>query len=300
MNFTIITGISGAGRSSALRTLEDMGFFCTDNLPPKLIPSFADICMSRAVPPENVAVVADLRMGDMFDTIYDAIDELEGMGITPDILFLDANDEVLISRFKQTRRIHPVSGSGKILEGISKEREKLQRIKEMANTVIDTSRYSPRALAAALERRYMADPDSRLLISVITFGYKRGIPMDADLVFDMRFLPNPFYIPELRSQTGLTDPVRDYVFSSPAAQTFINQLTDMVSLLAPCFLEQDKKQLVIGIGCTGGMHRSVATGEELFARLTAMGLRATIEHRDLVLEQDSVTKRFLKAQRTED
>lgn len=300
MNFTIITGISGAGRSCALRTLEDMGFFCTDNLPPKLIPSFADVCMSRAVPPENVAVVADLRMGDMFDSIYDAIDELEGMGLTPDILFLDANDEVLISRFKQTRRIHPVSGSGKILEGISKEREKLQRIKEMANTVIDTSRYSTRALAAALERRYMADPDSRLLISVITFGYKRGIPMDADLVFDMRFLPNPFYIPELRSQTGLTDPVKDYVFSSPAARTFIDQLTDMVSLLAPCFLEQDKKQLVIGIGCTGGMHRSVATGEELFQRLTSMGLRATLEHRDIILEQDSVTKRFLKAQRAED
>ena len=218
-----------------------------------------------------------------------------------DILFLDASDEALISRFKQTRRRHPLSGSGKILDGISLEREKLQRIKDMADMVIDTSTYSVRMLTQKLEKRYSVSRDGRLILSVITFGYKRGIPLDADLVFDMRFLPNPFYIPSMRQSTGLDANVRDYVLGAPAAQRFLEMLVDMVSYLCPCFLEQDKKQLVIGIGCTGGMHRSVAIGEELFHRLADKeDFRVTIEHRDILLEKDAVTRRFLKAVRIDD
>ena len=302
MLFTIITGLSGAGRSSALKAMEDMEFFCADNIPPQLMPSFADVCLKRTNPPKSVAAVVDMRMGDLFDSIYNAIEELKAMEeIELDILFLDASDEALISRFKQTRRRHPLSGSGKILDGISLEREMLQRIKDMADMVIDTSTYSVRMLTQKLEKRYSVSRDGRLILSVITFGYKRGIPLDADLVFDMRFLPNPFYIPSMRQSTGLDANVRDYVLGAPAAQRFLEMLVDMVSYLCPCFLEQDKKQLVIGIGCTGGMHRSVAIGEELFHRLADKeDFRVTIEHRDILLEKDAVTRRFLKAVRIDD
>ena len=292
MNFTIITGLSGAGRSSALKIMEDLGYFCADNIPPQLIPDFARLCQNRAVPLDNVAVVADMRMGDMFDSVYEAIDQLKQMNLNLDILFLDASDKAIVSRFTQTRRRHPVSGIGNILSGILTEREKLQRIKEMANTVIDTSTYTVRALSSVLERRYSQERDKRLLISVITFGYKRGIPIDADLVFDMRFLPNPFYLDDLKTNSGLTEKVRDYVLSFDAAQYFLTQVTNFVTYLCPCYLEQDKKQLVIAIGCTGGMHRSVVIGEELYARLQKKGNRVTIEHRDLNLEQASIVSRF--------
>lgn len=300
MQFTIITGLSGAGRSTALKTMEDMGCFCADNIPPTLIPRFAELCLTRQDVPEHVAIVADLRMGELFNSIYKAIDELRDMPLGLDILFLDASDDILISRFKQTRRRHPVSGSGKIIAGILAEREQLQRMKELADSVIDTSTYSVRSFSSALERIYSEDRDNRLLISVITFGYKRGIPMDADLVFDVRFLPNPFYMKELRSFSGLNENVRNYVLGFEAGQVFLDKLEDMIKYLAPCYLSQDKKQLVIAIGCTGGMHRSVAIGEELHSRLISNELRATIEHRDLYLEKDSLTKRFLKAVKIDD
>lgn len=296
MLFTIVTGLSGAGRSSVLRALEDIGFFCADNIPPALIPSFAELCLNRPVPPKSVAVVADMRMGDMFDDIYSAIDTLREMEIELHIIFLDASDSAIISRFKQTRRIHPVSGSGNILTGIGVERDKLQKIKEMADTVIDTSTYTVRMLAGVLSSKFSEGVDMRFRISVITFGYKRGIPLDADLVFDMRFLPNPFYKEELRKKTGLDADVREYVLNFEAAHYFLDHVAGLVDYLCPCYIEQDKKQLVIGIGCTGGMHRSVVTGEELFRRLEAAGHRVTIEHRDLNLERDSVLQRFSKSE----
>ena len=292
MKFTIITGLSGAGRSSALKTLEDMGCFCSDNIPPVMIPEFAQVCLDRTNPPTHVAVVADMRMGDMFNDIYDAIEKLKGMSMETEIIFLDASDEAIISRFKQTRRIHPVSGSGMILQGIIEERKLLQRIKEMADIIIDTSTLSSRKLASKIISIYEENHDSRLLISVITFGYKRGIPIDADMVFDVRFLPNPFYIEELRAKSGLTKEVSGYVFGFPEANQFIDRVVDMVKTFSPCYIEQDKKQLVIAIGCTGGMHRSVAMGEELFRRLEEEKLRASIEHRDLNLEEKSVELRF--------
>ncbi len=292
LKFTIITGLSGAGRSSALKTLEDMGCFCSDNIPPVMIPEFAQVCLDRTNPSTHVAVVADMRMGDMFDDIYAAIDKLRSMPMDTEIIFLDATDEVIISRFKQTRRIHPVSGSGMIIQGIFEERKILQKIKEMADIIIDTSTLSARLLAGKLIARYDENHDNRLLISVVTFGYKRGIPMDADMVFDVRFLPNPFYIEELRKKSGLTQEVSGYVFSFAEANKFIDKVMDMVREFSPCYIEQDKKQLVIGIGCTGGMHRSVAMGEELFKQLKEGNFRASIEHRDLNLEQKSVEMRF--------
>jgi len=287
MKFTIVTGLSGAGRSSALKAFEDMGFFCADNIPPALIPSFVQLCINRPTPPSHVAIAVDMRMGDMFDSIYNAIEELKRLDLTPDILFLDADDETLVTRFKYTRRTHPVSGSGKIIEGILMEREKLQRIKEMADNVVDTSTYTARELGTLLGKLYKSEQDDRLLISIITFGYKRGIPLDADLVFDMRFLPNPYYRENLKSFSGLTKEVRDYVLSFEASQQFLEKLIDMVAFLAPCFMEQSKKQLVIGIGCTGGMHRSVTIGEELYGRLHSMDYRVTLEHRDMKLEMQS-------------
>ena len=293
MRFTIITGLSGAGRSSALKTFEDMGYFCADNIPPALIPAFARLCLARSVDaPKNVAVVADMRMGDMFDTIYAAIDELKKMDLELDILFLDASDAALVGRFNQTRRVHPVSGSGNVLSGIFVERDKLQRIKDMANTVLDTTTYNARKLADVLEQKYSQSFDSRLPVSVVTFGYKRGIPIDADLVFDMRFLPNPFYIERLRRSSGLEKDVSSYVLSFPEAEYFLKTTIDLVTHLLPHYLEQDKRQLTIGIGCTGGMHRSVAIGQELYQRLEQLGHKVYIEHRDMNLEREAIKKRF--------
>lgn len=293
MRLTIITGLSGAGRTTALRALEDLGFFCADNIPPALIPSFAQLCLSQPVPMKDVAVVADMRMGDMFDDIYGAIDELRTMELQLEILFLDASDAVIVSRFKQTRRTHPVSGSGNILSGIAVERDKMQKIKEMADTVIDSTTYSPRMLAQWLGEKYTGSRDPRFQISIITFGYKRGIPLDADLVFDMRFLPNPFYREDLRHHSGLFEEVKNYVLSFDAAHYFLDHIVELVNYLCPCYISQDKKQLVIGVGCTGGMHRSVVTGEELFRRFQESGQhQVTIEHRDLNLERASIEKRF--------
>lgn len=231
-------------------------------------------------------------MGEMFEEIYPAIQKLRAMELDVDIVYLDADNDVLISRFKQTRRAHPLSGSGKIIDGIRLERESTQRIKEMAGVVIDTSLLSPKDLAKVLKNRFGSEHDPRLLISVQTFGYKRGVPMDADLVFDVRFIPNPFYFPDLRRFSGLEKKVQDYVYGFEVTQTFLRTITDLVITLAPSYVEQDKHQLVIGIGCTGGMHRSVAIGEELYSRLHAQNMRVTLEHRDLVLEETSIKMRF--------
>ena len=292
MRFVIVSGLSGAGRSTALKTLEDIGFYCADNMPPKLIPEFAEINLSGMYASRDIAVVADTRLGDMFDDIYPVIDRLREMPMDLEIVFLDADDDVIIKRFKETRRKHPVSGSGKIISGIHAERDKLQRIKEMADKVIDTSKLSARKLCEAIETHFKEHHDKRFTISVITFGYKRGIPMDADLVFDMRFLPNPFYIEELRTRTGLDKEIVDFINSFPEAEYFISSLTDMVKVLVPCYRKQDKNQIVIAIGCTGGMHRSVAMGEKLYKVLDEMGMKVSLEHRDLKLEEESVHSRF--------
>ncbi len=286
MKFTIVTGLSGAGRSSALRRLEDLGYYCVDNLMPELIPSFACLCQTDTQHCSKVAVAVDTRMGDFFDSIYETIDLLKEMDLSLDILFLEASDEALVKRFKEVRRKHPVSGSGEILNGVHAERLKLQQLKDMANHVVDTTNYSVLQLKRTIDEIYSEADDNRLLVSIISFGYKRGIPLDADMVFDMRFIENPFYVEGMRQQSGLDEEVRNFVLAFEQAQYFLNELTSLVSKLAPSFMSEDKKQLVIGIGCTGGMHRSVAMSEELFRRLKDSGMKVTIEHRDLTLEKN--------------
>jgi UPF0042 nucleotide-binding protein len=281
MKFVIITGLSGAGRSQALKRLEDMGYFCVDNLPPKLIPEFARICFDNDAI-SRAATVVDMRMGDMFEDVFAAIMCLKEMDdIDLSILYLDADDEALVRRFKETRRRHPLSPDGGIISGISRERERLKRIKDIANNIVDTSTYSLKRLGEAMERLFSEENEAGILISVTTFGYKRGIPIDADMVFDMRFLPNPFYEEVLRERTGREQSVKDYVLSFPRAHIFLDKINELVNYVAPYYLEQDKKTLVIAIGCTGGVHRSVVIAEELYRIFHAQGHRVTIEHRDL-------------------
>lgn len=281
MKFVIITGLSGAGRSQALKRLEDMGYFCVDNLPPKLIPEFAKMCM------ENdrinmAATVVDMRMGDMFEDIYGAIKNLKEMkGLNLSILYLDASDEALVKRFKETRRRHPLAADGMLMSGISLERGKLRKIKDLANNTVDTSTYSVKKLGEVIDKLFNEPDDRGILITVTTFGYKRGVPIDADMVFDMRFLPNPFYQEDLREHTGKEQIVKDYVLSFPRTRVFIEKVTDLVNYISPFYLEQDKKQLVIAIGCTGGNHRSVVVAEELYSIFRAQGHRVIIEHRDI-------------------
>lgn len=287
MELVIVTGLSGAGRTSALHRLEDLKYFCVDNLPPELIPSFAELCLTNRKPLKKVAIAVDTRMGDWFNTIYNAIEKLKSMDLHLSILFLDSSDSTLVSRFKQTRRPHPLSQSGDIISGIHAERRLLQRIKDMSDRVIDTTTYTIRKLYDVIDSFFTEPTDSTLLISVISFGYKRGIPLDADLVFDMRFIPNPFYIEHLKRHSGLASEVKKFVFSFERVNVFLDKIVDMVNYIAPYFLEQDKKQLVICIGCTGGMHRSVAVAQELYLRLVKTNPHVYLEHRDLNLEKNS-------------
>jgi UPF0042 nucleotide-binding protein len=281
MEFIIVTGLSGAGRSQALKRLEDMGYFCVDNMPPKLIPEFADICLKND-DIKKAAAVVDMRMGVMFDSVYDAIKKLNDMKeINVAILYLDSSDETIVKRFKETRRRHPMSGDNNIVTGITRERGKLKRINDLANIIVDTSTYSLKKLGEVLDELFSDEHEKGILITVTTFGYKRGIPIDADMVFDMRFLPNPFYQEELRALTGMDESVKEYVMSFPRARVFIDKINELVGYIAPYYLEQDKKQLIIAIGCTGGMHRSVVVARELYHLFKQQGLRVMIEHRDI-------------------
>ncbi|MGI6154214.1 MAG: RNase adapter RapZ [Christensenellaceae bacterium] len=285
MKFVIVTGLSGAGRSTALRRLEDIGYYCVDNLMPEFMPEFAKLCLKNLGSHAKIAVAADMRIGDLFDSIYGAIEQLKELDLTLDILFLDASDEMLVKRFKEVRRSHPLSNSGEILTGIQMERWKLQPIKEMSNHVVDTSSYNVMKLKRVIDDIYSSAEDNRMKVSIISFGYKRGIPLDADMVFDMRFLENPFWNETMRAHSGLDDDVRAFVLQSDVAQYFLDALVTMVTKLAPSFISEDKKQLVIGIGCTGGMHRSVAMAEELYNRLKQQNMKVSVEHRDLKIER---------------
>lgn len=256
-----------------------------DNLMPELIPQVASMCLATQRC-DKIAVTVDIRAGGYFDSVFDSIKKLRKMeGLDLDILFLDAADSRIVKRFKEVRRNHPVSGSGEIMSGIRYERQKLQPIKEMANHVLDTSGYNVMQLRQTIDDLYATDEhDDRLLISLMSFGYKRGIPIDADLLFDMRFIPNPFWDKKMRHQTGRDPEVRDYVLSFPQTQFFLDSQTNLLLTLAPHYMNEDKKQLVVGIGCTGGQHRSVAVAEELQRRLQEHNMRSELEHRDLALE----------------
>jgi UPF0042 nucleotide-binding protein len=281
VQFLIITGMSGAGKSLCVKYFEDIGFFCVDNLPPSLIPKFAEICLGQNKM-EKIALIMDIRGGTMFLELFPALESLAAYGISYKILFLEASDNVLIQRFKETRRMHPLSPEGRISDGIQEERRKLQAVKEKSNYVIDTSNLTPRQLKQEIINLFVeGKPFSGLIISVTSFGFKYGVPIDCDLVFDVRFIPNPFYIDDLKLLTGMDKEVSDYVMSFHESRIFLSKLADMLDFLIPNYIKEGKNQLVIGIGCTGGKHRSVTIANRLFELLKAKNSSIILEHRDI-------------------
>jgi len=280
VEFLIVTGLSGAGKSQAMHALEDLGFFCVDNLPPALIPKFAEIIQESQGRIRRVALVIDVRGGEFFNALDAALAGLAAMGIRFQILFLDASDEVLVRRFEETRRKHPLGGS--VLDGIRSERRRLQPLKERAHKIIDTSGLSARELREELADTFLrASGAHSLVVGVTTFGYKHGIPLDADLVFDVRFLPNPHYVETLRTLPGHSAEVREWVLQWEQTQEFERRLHDLLGYLLPQYAAEGKTHLTIAIGCTGGKHRSVVVGEDLTKFLRDAGYPVRIKHRDV-------------------
>ncbi|WP_432402224.1 RNase adapter RapZ [Wukongibacter sp. M2B1] len=280
MKFVIITGLSGAGKSQAMKCMEDLGFYCVDNLPPVLITKFAELCFTNEGEIQKIALVIDIRGGKFFDDLFESLDELKGKGYKYDILFLDASDETLIKRFKETRRVHPLSSEGRIIDGIEAEREKLENLKIRANKIIDTSNMIPSELKEEIKKIFAEGTSNNIMISILSFGFKKGIPLDADLVFDVRFLPNPHYIAELKEFTGNDKSVREYVMKWPESIEFVKRLNDLIDFLIPFYEREGKFELVIAVGCTGGKHRSVTVANILSEYLREKGQRVKLNHRD--------------------
>ncbi len=286
--FHIITGLSGAGKTHAIRALEDLSFFCVDNLPPALLPRFAELCVQGESVLNDVAVVIDIRGGQFFDDLFQALDELKKQGTQYEILFLEASTEVLIKRFKETRRRHPLASQGPLLEEILLERKRMEGLRGIANKIIDTSELSPKELKTQIADLYGPYNDKvKLHITMMSFGYKYGIPLDADLVVDVRFIPNPYYIDSLRALTGCDREVQEYVCQSPLTEEFLRKYEDTLSFLLPHYVEEGKTHLVIAIGCTGGQHRSVVLANCLGERLSSQEYRVMIRHRDIFKQQQN-------------
>ncbi len=282
MRLVIVTGMSGAGKSSALKMLEDAGYFCVDNLPIQLIHKFVRLTFNGAEKFDKVALGVDIRSGQALEELDQVLEQLKAESYSYEILYLDASSDVLVKRYKETRRTHPLSGNGRIEQGIETEREKLEFIKRKADVLIDTSQLLIRELKSQIDKIYVMNQKyNNFFITILSFGFKYGIPMDSDLVFDVRFLPNPFYDPALKPQTGNDKPVRDYVMESENAVTFLNKLEDMVKFLIPNYITEGKNQIVISIGCTGGKHRSVTLANELGSRISSMEYGLKVEHRDI-------------------
>lgn len=283
MKFVIVTGMSGAGKSTAMKMMEDMGYFCIDNLPIQLLDKLIDLSNTFHSDVSKVAVGIDVRNGSGIDAIPQTLEQLRQKNFQYEILFLDAEDEVLVKRYKETRRNHPLAGSERINKGIVLEREKLQYLKDNADYIIDTSQLLTRELKIELEKIFVQNEDYKnLFITILSFGFKYGIPSDSDIVMDVRFLPNPYYVDGLRAKTGNDKEIQDYVMQFPEANEFIDKLDDMIKFLIPNYISEGKNQLVISIGCTGGKHRSVTLANELYKRLSGCndyGLK--IEHRDI-------------------
>lgn len=283
MHFVIVTGMSGAGKSTAMKMLEDMGYFCIDNLPIPLLDKLVDFTTSIHSEEKKIAIGIDARSGENLDTVDQMLELLREKDVQFQILFLDAKDSVLLKRYKETRRNHPLAPSERVDKGIEKERVKLNCLKERADYIIDTSHLLTRELKLELERIFVNREDFKsLFVTILSFGFKYGIPADSDMVMDVRFLPNPFYIEDLRPKTGNDVEVQQYVMQFPEAEQFLNKLEDLVRFLIPNYISEGKNQLVISIGCTGGKHRSVTLANELYKRLSGQkeyGLK--IEHRDI-------------------
>ncbi len=292
MRFVIVTGMSGAGKSTALRVLEDAGFFCVDNLPIALVSKFADLIFTRNQEITKAALGIDIRSGQALEAgLKQVLEEMTAKNYNYEILFLDAMDEVLIKRYKETRRSHPLSVDGRINRGLATERERVEFLKKQADYILDTSQLLTRELKIEIEKIFIQDESFKnLFITVLSFGFKYGIPQDADLAFDVRFLPNPYYIEELRFKTGNDKEIQDYVMGFEPAHVFVDKLEDMLKFLIPNYILEGKNQLVIAIGCTGGKHRSVTLANELYRRLKVegAGYGIKIEHRDI--EKDAKRK----------
>ncbi len=284
MEFLIVSGLSGAGKSTVMSVLEDSGFFCVDNLPPVLIPKFAELCLAGSGAYEQVAMVCDIRGGEKFDGLFDALDALREMQFEYKILFVEAGTETIIKRYKETRRSHPLMAEGiSLVQAVERERQAMEPVRRRAEYVIDTTSLPTRKLRDQVLDIFAPNRKKRqeMNISVTSFGFKYGIPIEADLVFDVRFLPNPFYVEELREQTGLDAGVRDYVFGYRQTGEFMERLRSMIDFLLPHFVEEGKSALVIAIGCTGGRHRSVAVTHALAEHIQKSGYEAAENHPDM-------------------
>ncbi|MBC1424756.1 RNase adapter RapZ [Listeria seeligeri] len=280
LKLVIITGMSGAGKTVAMQSLEDLGYFCVDNLPPSLLPKFWEL-MKETDKMDKIALVMDLRGREFFDSIQPALDELDNTNfITTKILFLEADDKVLVSRYKETRRHHPLEPNGSVLDGITAEHELLSDLKGRSQLVINTSNMAPRELRERINNEFQTEDKAVFNVQLMSFGFKYGIPIDADLVFDVRFLPNPHYIDKMRPLTGLDEDVYEYVMKWPETQTFLDKLVDLLMFTLPFYKREGKTQLVIAIGCTGGQHRSVAL-TEFVGKAIQQKYETTISHRDM-------------------
>jgi len=284
MEFIVISGISGAGKSQAADVLEDLGFYCVDNMPAVLIPRFAELCLSSRAQYERVALVTDVRSQGGFDALFAALDEMSGMGCDYKILFMDAAVETLVRRFKETRRRHPLDSGGRGLEeAIREEKHLLLPVRDRADFIVDTSGLTLGQLQRKLYQLFASSEgqDKPIRVNVVAFGFKYGIPMDSDLLFDVRYLPNPYYIADLRHQTGLDKPVSEFVFSHQQAEEFMKHLQGMMHFLLPLYIEEGKKSLTISIGCTGGRHRSVAISHALSGLIAEHGYEVDVIFRDV-------------------
>jgi RNase adapter protein RapZ len=277
----LVSGMSGAGRSSAADVLEDLGWFVVDNLPPELLPTIVKLLGGGDGPVSRIAVAVDVRSGSFFAALQSGLEALRARGVRPTLLFLEASDEVLVRRYESVRRPHPLQGDGRVLDGIAREREVLADLRGDADLVIDTSNLNIHQLAAKIVSAFGAEDDQALQATLVSFGFKYGIPVDADLVVDCRFLPNPYWVAELRGQTGLDEEVREYVMKQDDAMPFLDQYERLVQLLATGYLREGKRFVTIAVGCTGGKHRSVAMAEELGVRLRSRGIDNLVVHRDL-------------------
>lgn len=283
MKFIILTGMSGAGKSTALKMMEDIGYFCVDNLPIALIEKFSELADLQDAELQKVAVGVDIRSGQSLDELQNVLDRLKQKGERFDILYLDSADEVLVKRYKETRRTHPLAGSERVDKGIQQERKRLEFLRKQASYIVDTSNMLTRELKAELEKIFVNNQDYKnLFVTIVSFGFKYGIPTDCDLVFDVRFLPNPYYVEGLRAKTGNDREIKEYVMQFPETWQFLRKLEDMVKFLIPNYIVEGKTQLVIGVGCTGGKHRSVTLAGALYERLSDReGYGIKIEHRDI-------------------
>jgi len=282
MEVVIITGLSGAGKSQGVICLEDLGYYCIDNMPPALIKSFLKLATNESSPVEKVAFIVDIRGGDFFADLKKCLEEIKLEGIDLKVIFLEATDEVLMRRFKETRRMHPLSRSGSVREGLKKERNLLEGIRDIADYVIDTSNMKPLKLREEIKKIFSEEGDiSTFTINLLSFGYKNGIPLEADMVFDMRFIPNPFYVASLKGFTGNNKKIRDYVMKQPESKLFFEVIRKLINGIIPAYIKEGKYSLNIAFGCTGGQHRSVTMANEFAQIFKRDGRRITLEHRDL-------------------